>query len=62
LATYLDFESSIKFILRRYYIPHVFVHDEGLLKSLQDKLDREVSKIFSNLSPFSTASIGSSCG
>jgi len=51
LATYLDFESSIKFIQEDIISARVR-HDEGLLKSLQDKLDREVSKIFSNLSPF----------
>lgn len=51
MATYLDFESSIKFIQEDIISARVR-HDEGLLKSLQDKLDREVSKIFSNLSPF----------
>jgi len=51
LATYLDFENSIKFIQEDIISARVR-HDEGTVKTLQEKLDREVSKIFNNLSPF----------
>jgi acetyl-CoA carboxylase carboxyl transferase subunit alpha len=51
LATYLDFESSIK-IIQEDIISARVRHDEGTVKTLQEKLDREVSKIFNNLSPF----------
>jgi acetyl-CoA carboxylase carboxyl transferase subunit alpha len=51
LATYLDFENSIKFIQEDIISARVR-HDEGTVKALQEKLDREVSKIFNNLSPF----------
>jgi len=51
LATYLDFENSIKFIQEDIISARVR-HDEGTLKALQEKLDKEVSKIFNNLSPF----------
>ena len=51
MATYLDFENSIKFIQEDIISARVR-HDEGTLKALQEKLDREVSKIFNNLSPF----------
>ena len=51
MATYLDFENSIKFIQEDIISARVR-HDEGTLKALQEKLDKEVSKIFNNLSPF----------
>jgi acetyl-CoA carboxylase carboxyl transferase subunit alpha len=51
LATYLDFENSIKFIQEDIISARVR-HDEGTVKTLQEKLDKEVSKIFNNLSPF----------
>jgi len=51
LATYLDFESKIKFIQEDIISARVR-HDEGTVKILQDNLDREVSKIYNNLSPF----------
>ncbi|MDD2653339.1 MAG: acetyl-CoA carboxylase carboxyl transferase subunit alpha [Sulfurimonas sp.] len=51
MATYLDFESSIKTIQEDIISAQVR-HDEGLVVSLKANLDKEVSKIFSNLSPF----------
>jgi acetyl-CoA carboxylase carboxyl transferase subunit alpha len=51
LATYLDFETSIKSIQEDIVSARVR-HDEGSVNSLQDKLDKEVSKIFNNLTPF----------
>ena len=51
MATYLDFEHKIKFIQEDIISAQVR-HDELTLASLQDKLDKEVSKIFNNLSPF----------
>ncbi|MDP2893639.1 MAG: acetyl-CoA carboxylase carboxyl transferase subunit alpha [Sulfurimonas sp.] len=51
MATYLDFENSIKFIQEDIISARVR-HDEGTVKTLQEKLDKEVSKIFNNLSPF----------
>ncbi len=51
MATYLDFESNIKTIQEDIISAQVR-HDEGLLVSLKANLDKEVSKIFSNLSPF----------
>ncbi len=51
MATYLDFENSIKFIQEDIISARVR-HDEGTVKALQEKLDKEVSKIFNNLSPF----------
>ncbi len=51
MATYLDFESKIKFIQEDIISARVR-HDEGTVKILQENLDREVSKIFNNLSPF----------
>lgn len=51
MATYLDFEYKIKFIQEDIISARVR-HDEGALESLQENLDKEVSKIFSNLSPF----------
>ncbi|MDD5371963.1 MAG: acetyl-CoA carboxylase carboxyl transferase subunit alpha [Sulfurimonas sp.] len=51
MATYLDFESKIKFIQEDIISARVR-HDEGTVKILQENLDREVSKIYNNLSPF----------
>jgi acetyl-CoA carboxylase carboxyl transferase subunit alpha len=51
LATYLDFEEKIKFIQEDIISARVR-HDEVSVESLQGKLDKEVSKIFNNLSPF----------
>jgi acetyl-CoA carboxylase carboxyl transferase subunit alpha len=51
LATYLEFESKIKFIQEDIISAQVR-HDEGLVTTLKANLDREVSKIFNNLSPF----------
>jgi acetyl-CoA carboxylase carboxyl transferase subunit alpha len=51
LATYLDFEYKIKFIQEDIISAQVR-HDEGAVKTLQENLDKEVSKIFNNLSPF----------
>jgi len=51
LATYLEFESKIKFIQEDIISAQVR-HDEGLVTTLRANLDREVSKIFNNLSPF----------
>ncbi|MDA7817656.1 acetyl-CoA carboxylase carboxyl transferase subunit alpha [Sulfurimonas sp.] len=51
MATYLDFEQKIKFIQEDIISAQVR-HDEGALESLQKDLDKAVSKIFNNLSPF----------
>jgi len=51
LATYLDFEYKIKFIQEDIISARVR-HNEGEVEKLQANLDKEVSKIFSNLSPF----------
>lgn len=51
MATYLEFESKIKFIQEDIISAQVR-HDEGLVTTLKANLDREVSKIFNNLSPF----------
>ncbi|TKI69348.1 acetyl-CoA carboxylase carboxyl transferase subunit alpha [Sulfurimonas crateris] len=51
MATYLDFEYKIKFIQEDIISAQVR-HDEVALQSLQENLDKEVSKIFNNLSPF----------
>ena len=51
MATYLDFEYKIKFIQEDIISARVR-HDEGEVEKLQANLDKEVSKIFSNLSPF----------
>jgi acetyl-CoA carboxylase carboxyl transferase subunit alpha len=51
LATYLDFEQSIKSIQEELISAQVR-HDEGAVTSLQEKLDKEVSKIYNNLSDF----------
>lgn len=51
MATYLDFENKIKFIQEDIISAQVR-HDEIALEGLQKKLDKEVGKIFNNLSPF----------
>nr|WP_321266457.1 acetyl-CoA carboxylase carboxyl transferase subunit alpha [uncultured Sulfurimonas sp.] len=51
MATYLDFEHKIKFIQEDIISARVR-HNEGEVEKLQANLDKEVSKIFSNLSPF----------
>lgn len=51
MATYLDFESKIKFIQEDIISAQVR-HDDGAVESLKANLDKEVSKIFNNLSPF----------
>lgn len=51
MATYLDFENKIKFIQEDIISAQVR-HDETALESLKSSLDREVSKIFNNLTPF----------
>lgn len=51
MATYLDFEQSIK-VLQEDIISAQVRHDSGEALRLQEKLDKEVSKIFNNLTPF----------
>jgi acetyl-CoA carboxylase carboxyl transferase subunit alpha len=51
LATYLDFEYKIKFIQEDIISAQVR-HDELAVQTLQANLDKEVSHIFNNLSPF----------
>jgi len=51
LATYLDFEHKIKNIQEDIISAQVR-HDEDSVEKLQKNLDKEVTKIFSNLSPF----------
>jgi len=51
LATYLDFEYKIKFIQEDIISAQVR-HDEAAVESLKSTLDKEVSKIFNNLTPF----------
>ncbi len=51
MATYLDFEQKIKFIQEDIISARVR-HDDGKVVSLQEDLDKAVSKIFNNLSPF----------
>ncbi len=51
MATYLDFEYKIKF-LQEDIISAQVRHDEGSVKTLKENLNKEVSKIFNNLSPF----------
>lgn len=51
MATYLDFEHKIKFIQEDIISAQVR-HDEGAVELLKENLDKEVSKIFNNLSPF----------
>lgn len=51
MATYLDFEYKIKFIQEDIISAQVR-HDDGAVELLKENLDKEVSKIFNNLSPF----------
>jgi len=51
LATYLDFEYKIKFIQEDIISAQVR-HDEAAVETLQKNLDKVVSKVFNNLSPF----------
>ncbi len=51
MATYLDFEQKIK-VIQEDIISAQVRHDDGLLESLKKNLDKEVSKIYTNLSPF----------
>lgn len=51
MATYLDFEHKIKFIQEDIISAQVR-HDDGAVELLKENLDKEVSKIFNNLSPF----------
>ena len=51
MATYLDFELKIKNIQEDIISARVR-HDEGAVENLQKDLDKAVSKIFTNLSPF----------
>jgi acetyl-CoA carboxylase carboxyl transferase subunit alpha len=51
LATYLDFEHKIKFIQEDIISAQVR-HDERAVENLKKDLDKAVSKIFNNLSPF----------
>lgn len=51
MATYLDFEQNIK-IIQEDIISAQVRHDEHAVEKLEDKLDKEVSKTYKNLSPF----------
>ncbi len=51
MATYLDFEKKIK-VIQEDIISARVRHDVETLESLQKSLDKEVSKIYNNLSPF----------
>jgi len=51
LATYLDFEKKIK-IIQEDIISAQVRHDEDAVEYLEKKLDKEVSKIYKNLSDF----------
>lgn len=51
MSTYLNFEHKIKFIQEDIISAQVR-HDEVALENLQKDLDKAVSKIFNNLSPF----------
>ena len=51
MATYLDFEYKIKFIQEDIISAQVR-HDEGAANTLTANLDKEVSKIYKNLSDF----------
>ncbi len=51
MATYLDFEYKIKFIQEDIISAQVR-HDEGAVEELRKNLDKEVSKIYKNLSDF----------
>lgn len=51
MATYLDFEKKIK-IIQEDIISAQVRHDEDAVEYLEKKLDKEVSKIYKNLSDF----------
>ena len=51
MATYLDFEYKIKFIQEDIISAQVR-HDQGAVEELTKKLDKEVAKIYKNLSDF----------
>ncbi|WP_457748431.1 acetyl-CoA carboxylase carboxyl transferase subunit alpha [Sulfurimonas sp.] len=51
MATYLDFEYKIKFIQEDIISAQVR-HDQGAVEELTKKLDKEVEKIYKNLSDF----------
>ena len=51
MATYLDFEYKIKFIQEDIISAQVR-HDQGAVEELKKKLDKEVEKIYKNLSDF----------
>ena len=51
MATYLDFEHKIKFIQEDIISAQVR-HNEGEVATLKENLDKEVSKIYKNLSDF----------
>ncbi len=51
MATYLDFEYKIKFIQEDIISAQVR-HDQGAVEELKKKLDKEVAKIYKNLSDF----------
>jgi acetyl-CoA carboxylase carboxyl transferase subunit alpha len=51
VATYLDFEQKIKFIQEDLISAQVR-HDQGAVDSLRKALDKEVAKIYKNLSDF----------
>lgn len=51
MATYLDFEQKIKFIQEDLISAQVR-HDQGAVDSLRKTLDKEVTKIYKNLSDF----------
>ncbi|MBA3025831.1 MAG: acetyl-CoA carboxylase carboxyl transferase subunit alpha [Sulfurimonas sp.] len=51
MATYLDFEQKIKFIQEDLISAQVR-HDQGAVDSLTKTLDKEVAKIYKNLSDF----------
>lgn len=51
MATYLDFEHKIKFIQEDIISAQVR-HDDNAVENLEKDLDKAVSKIFKNLSPF----------
>ena len=51
MATYLDFESKIK-IIQEDIISAQVRHNEGSVEILKESLDKEVSKVYKNLSDF----------
>ena len=51
MATYLDFESKIK-IIQEDIISAQVRHNEGSVELLKESLDKEVSKVYKNLSDF----------